>query len=487
MQTREIDLLDMVADILAHWRGLVIALGLGAVLFGGFGYLKTYRTVQNVEPQQDNTQNEESVQEQIIQLEQRLDDAKEASVLATLADERKYTLQKTYYENSVYMQLDPLQIAQIELIYKIQTADGSSNGQLGALCESLTNSVGLYNWVAQKTGLEPGYVMELVSAETIPVLNLSEESLELTVGTDCVKVTILQGDEESCHTLAEAVKAYISQQQEKFSGQSGEYKLELLSESAGTTINKDILSDQADCEKEIISLQSAIAAEKAGFTEEQKQYYELLTKEEVEQDGQIVEEKEVTESVVQAPVVSKKEVILGAALFAFVYVLMLSLGYIFSTRIRVSDDLQKMYGISQIGLVVKESRKKNILDKWVDSLRCYGKRKFSAEQSVELAYAAVKIATVKNGFDSICLMGCNMEAGAEKVCESLRKALEEEQIRVVVLDNVLYDAEAMEKVNAMQGAILVEKAGSTLYNEITSELELLKRQEIPVLGGIIVE
>ena len=84
-------------------------------------------------------------------------------------------------------------------------------------------------------------------------------------------------------------------------------------------------------------------------------------------------------------------------------------------------------------------------------------------------------------------MGCNMSTGADKVCESLKAALEKEQIGVSILDNVLYDAEAMEKMDDMQGAVLVEKAGSTLYNEVTSELELLKRQDIRVLGGIIVE
>ena len=63
--------------------------------------------------------------------------------------------------------------------------------------------------------------------------------------------------------------------------------------------------------------------------------------------------------------------------------------------------------------------------------------------------------------------------------------MEKEQI--TLLDNVLYDADAMEQMNAMQGAVFVVKAGSTLYNEVTSELELLKRQGITVLGGIIVE
>ncbi len=163
------------------------------------------------------------------------------------------------------------------------------------------------------------------------------------------------------------------------------------------------------------------------------------------------------------------------------------MAYIFNTKLRVSDELQSIYGIPQIGLVVRGSGRKVLLDKWVDSLRHYGKRKFTGEQSMELAFAAIKIAAVKNGLNNICLMGCNMSAGADKVCESLKAALEKEQISVSVLDNVLYDAEAMEKMDAMQGAVLVEKVGSTLYNEVAGELELLKRQDITVLGGIIVE
>ena len=189
----------------------------------------------------------------------------------------------------------------------------------------------------------------------------------------------------------------------------------------------------------------------------------------------------------QTPAVSKKYVFLGAILFVFVYAAVLCLIYIFNTKVRASDELQRLYNIPQIGLVVRESKRKLLLDRWADSLRNYGKRKFSAEQSLELAFAAVKIATVKNGVNNICLMGCNMSAGADKVCESLKTALEKEKINVTVLDNVLYDAEAMEQMNAMQGAVLVEKAGSTLYNEVTSELEQLKRQDITVLGGIIVE
>lgn len=488
MQTREIDLLDMIADVLSHWRGMIVALVLGAVLLGSFSYMKSLRTVQNVQQPETVVQEEATVQEQLTYLEQSLDNNSRAAVLTVLDDEKEYDLTKTYSENSIYMQLTPLQTAQTELIYQVQTADVSMDGQLGALYTSLLNNVGLYDWVAQQTGIEAGYVGELISAE--PVSCLTIPSKEMTLGTNCVKVSILQSDTEACQKLAEAVKAYISEEQKQLNNELGQHVLVLVSETTGSVMNKDLMNDQIKCRNEIASLQSTIAATKADFTEEQKKYYELLTWEEAEhseQPEQPAQNVTAEENPVPTPAVSKKYVSLGAVLFVFVYAVVICMVYIFNTKLRVSDELQSIYGIPQIGLVVRESCRKVFLDKWVDSLRHYGKRKFTAEQSMELAFAAIKIAAVKNGLNNICLMGCNMSAGADKVCESLKAALEKEQIGVSVLDNVLYDAEAMEKMDAMQGAVLVEKAGSTLYNEVAGELELLKRQDIRVLGGIIVE
>lgn len=488
MQTREIDLLDMIADVLSHWRGMIVALVLGAVLLGGVSYTRSFRTVQIAQQQEPVVQDEATVQTQLSQLERNLDAKSQAVVLTVLDDEKEYDLKKTYSENSIYMQLNPLQAAQTELIYQVQTADVSMDGQLGALYTSLLNNVGLYDWVAQQTGIEAGYVGELISAE--PVSCLTIPSKEMTLGTNCVKVSILQSDTEACQKLAEAVKAYISEEQKQLNNELGQHVLVLVSETTGSVMNKDLMNDQIKCRNEIASLQSTIAATKADFTEEQKKYYELLTWEEAEhseQPEQLAQNVTAEENPVPTPAVSKKYVSLGAVLFVFVYAVVICMVYIFNTKLRVSDELQSIYGIPQIGLVVRESCRKVFLDKWVDSLRHYGKRKFTAEQSMELAFAAIKIAAVKNGLNNICLMGCNMSAGADKVCESLKAALEKEQIGVSVLDNVLYDAEAMEKMDAMQGAVLVEKAGSTLYNEVAGELELLKRQDIRVLGGIIVE
>lgn len=41
--------------------------------------------------------------------------------------------------------------------------------------------------------------------------------------------------------------------------------------------------------------------------------------------------------------------------------------------------------------------------------------------------------------------------------------------------------------NVLSDAVLVEKAGSTMYDEVAKELELMERYNINVLGGILAE
>ena len=491
MKEREIDLLDLIADILSHWRGLLIAVVLGAILMGAFSYTRSYRDVQNMQSQKvnDASVDEMTIDERLAQLGENLNESQMAVVLTTVDDERELALKNEYVQNSIYMQLEPLHVAQEELVYNIQGRNENGVPGLGTIYKDIISGVGLYDWVEQQTGIETAYARELISTGVDSSLKFSNGDTVSIGECNSLKITISGIDAETCGKIAEAVKTYIEKQQEKISSKLGSHELILLSESAGTVVSTDVMKQQVDYRNTICNLEATIAAAKAGFSEDQKQYYTLLMKENGLEDITDVEQDDMEEEqpVTASPAASKKYVVLGAVLFAFVYAVILCMGYIFNSRIRVNDELQDLYGIPQIGLVVKDSKKKMFLDKWINNLRHYGKREFTAEQSMELAFTALKIAAVKNGLNNVCLLGCNLSAGADKVCESLKDVLEKEGITVTILNNVLYDAEAMEKLSTVKGAVLVEKAGSTLYNEITGELELLKRQEIVVLGGITVE
>lgn len=488
MEEREIDLLDLIADILAHWRSGVIAIIVGAVVLGAFGYVKSYKEFQNTQNEQVTVSNaNDTIREgKIKRMKESLSDDLLAGVESVIVSENEYELKEIYYKNSLYMQLDPLHIVQKELVYQIQSEDNNGGSKFGIIYGNVINNIGLYDWIEQQTGMDAGYVGELISVDVKSGMTIADGAQVLLSDSNCVKIVIMQKDEESCEKLVDAVKEYLAMQQEKLSQEVGNHELVLLSETMGTVTNTDVLSCQVSYRDDISSLKESIENKKAEFTEEQKQYYDLLAQNESTTIDELQEE--VAEPVaVQKPSVSIKYVVLGAVVFAFVYAMILCVMYIFNGKLRASDELQNLYQIPQMGLIVKDSKKKLLPDRWVDHLRNHGKRKFTPAQFMELAVAAVKIAAVKNGLDHVCLMGCNLAEGADNVCESIKQALEKEDIAVTILDNVLYNAEAMEKLENEKGVVLVEKAGSTLYNEVAKEIELLTRQDIAVLGGIVVE
>lgn len=490
MEEREIDLLDMIADILSHWRGLLAALIIGAILMGGFSYVKSYRNVQRIQSVEQEVLNRQSVDNQIEQLEQQLTPTQALAVQALIEQEKTYARQKAYMENSLSMQLDPEQIAERDLIYSITMENPEQSCLLTQVYTDLINSTSMYQWIEEKTGIAANVVGELVYTEAgrndRAVVNNARNGVAANPMKSNVKIIVRDAQEPDCDQLAEAVKEYMTEQQKTLEQRLGTHQLILLSDTGATVADANLRNLQRNSVNDLATLATAVVKAKTDLTAEQQQYYDLLTWEESETVE--AEQSDVTgEQPAVSPSISKKYVLLGAVLFAFVYAGILFLIYIFNSKIRVSDELQTLYHIPQIGVVVRDSGKQFVFDKWIDDLRHYGKRKFNAEQSMELAFVAVKIAAAKNRLNSICLMGCNLDAGAGKVCETLKTALEKEQLNVTVLDNVLYNAEAMEKVDAMTGVVLVEKAGSTLYNEIAGELELLKRQEIAVLGGIVVE
>lgn len=268
MKEREIDLLDMIADILSHWRGLLIAIVLGAVLLGAFSYTRSYRNMQSQEVE-NTSEDEMAIEEKLAQLSENLDDSQLAAVLTTVDDAKEYALKKQYVQDSIYMQLDPMNVAQEELIYNIQGKDESESRRLGTIYRNTLNSVGLYDWVEQRTGLEAAYVGELVSVSVDSGLTLTNGDPVTIGGSDSLKIIIRGTDAESCGKIADAVKTYIEQQQENLNTRLGSHELVLLSEVSGNIMNMDVMNQQTAYRNLIYGLETTIAAAKAAFSEDQ--------------------------------------------------------------------------------------------------------------------------------------------------------------------------------------------------------------------------
>lgn len=482
MEEREIDLLDLLAYILRHWKGTLVWMLIGAILLGGFSYLESALTVAEarleIESNQEQAGEEISTEElTLAQVELELTDTLKTAVLMVIDDEQELASREQYAEISVLMDIDAYDVPRVELVYELAQDDDSDRHMLGNVYKDVLGGVGLYDWLEKQTGISSVAARELISIEVKTSVNVTGDNQNVIVGNDSMKVTIIHADKTKCTEMAQAVKEYIDTLQAQMLDTLGKHEVILISESVGSVMDTSILDKQIANKNTRLNLQNNIAKAIDAFTTEQEYYYDLLTHD---------EELEIKEQ----PSISIKYIVMGAIVFAFMYVAFWMVLYVMNGKLRASDELQSIYHIAQLGLVVqerKESKKQSIVDKWIGQLRSHGKRTFTNEQSVELAAAAVKMAVQKNELDAVCFVGCELKAGAEAVCDSLKAKLEKEQLKVMVLDNVLYDASAMEQLQTAKAVVLVEKAAVTTYREITEELDLLKRQDLLVLGGIVVE
>lgn len=219
---------------------------------------------------------------------------------------------------------------------------------------------------------------------------------------------------------------------------------------------------------------------------------ESETEEATEADTQqqaIAQHQAMAESVPE-PALSLKYVLLGMILFAFIYVFYLFLKYILSSRLRAADEVQVLYGTAQLGKIPRDTGKKKVfavVDDLIVKLRDRNKRVFSYEEAVGLAAVAVRMSARKNDLNKVFCIGCNMQEPRLQVAQAIQADLQEADLEMTVLNNVLYNQEALEQLQDAKGAFLLEQAGETLYDEIARELELLRRQEIAVLGIVVVE
>ncbi len=187
--------------------------------------------------------------------------------------------------------------------------------------------------------------------------------------------------------------------------------------------------------------------------------------------------------------VEVKDVLMGAVLFAFLYAGIFAVAYILDNKIKLCDNLEKLYQIPQLGKIPEAGSGKKKLFSFVDRrIRAFGNRgmrKLTGEEAVNLAAVSVRLIAQANNLTSLSLIGCNMTEDTLADCKRLEQLLDQEGIAVTVLNNVLYEETAMEQLGWVEAAVLVERAGATFYSEIDQELALLYRQNILVLGGIV--
>ncbi|MBQ4536039.1 MAG: hypothetical protein II994_00310 [Lachnospiraceae bacterium] len=496
---RKINLVDLLIEILLHWRVLIVLMLVGALLFGGVSYIQSVRTANTQKAEMTGKEQEEqSGLSEIDQgwLEEQLTEVQIINVNTAIMYEELYEEKLEYQKSSLVMQGDPLNIPCAELTFIIKSDDMERTYNIEKVYEDIAIGSGVYEYLKEKCNLQNN-VSEMLSLE--------RTSYGQQMGSDTVRLKVLHYDADTCKKMAQTVEEYIESKKLELQDIVGAHEVEWIDRSFAMVSSSDWMAQQRTYETDLLTLQTNALNKKTDFTEEEWNYYNYLTSDKISgnpdgedvtgqtgsaQTGIDAEDSTIAANETVEPGVSIIYVVLGMILFGCAYIFMLFMLYIINNKIRVTDSFQELYGISSFGVIPAKQEQKRLIgcvDKWLISLRNRNRRYFATEEAIKLAAVAVKMAVRKSDAENVYLIGCDLKEQSLMVCNQIKELLVKDNIQVEVLNNVIYDAEAMVALEKAKGVVLVEKAGSTLYDEVMQELEVVYRQEIPVFGGIITE
>lgn len=479
MNEREISLVDLMVEILLRWRVFIIWMIAGAALLGAFSYVRSGNAVKKQQA---------ATEEMASDPEAGLTEEEIQSVNDVLTYEKIYLAKKAYQEKAPMMQMDPNQINKAEAIIAISSEKYRKSEDIASVYEDIVNSGEFVESIAEDVGMESVGIREILylNRTSGSYVDGMEDSAALDDSEKlCVfRIAVVHDNEETCKKMLESALAFLKEKKSDIEGTLGRHEIKIVNESFGVVSDDQIADRQRAVLDGIAGLRKTISDTKEKWSDAEKEYYIFMSGDADTETGETALSTDVPTAGI-----SVKYVLLGAVMAAFVYAFILLLLYIFNTKIRETDSVQELYGIPQLGLIPAEPGKKKafgFVDQWILSVRNHNKRRFSTEEALELAAVAAKMAAGKGDLKNICLMGCGLKERSLDACEKMKERLESENICVTILNNVLYDAQMLAELEKAEGAVLVESAGATLYNEIAEELELLKRQDIKVLGAVLV-
>lgn len=427
---------DLLFAALYRWRQ-ILAMGLiFAVLLGVVGGLLEWKSVSASISQEELAAATEKYESKRLQLEKKVENYQ------NLVDS-----QENYNVEAPLMLLDPYRVyrASIELtVWPSADQNAQNNVDIaGAVLNAYAaylKSERVINQAAEAIGMQSKYLSELVQ-----LVNGGVETRSLTV-------TVSSAAAEDTQNVLNILVAGVENAGAQIEQNVGKYNVTVVVSGVDERVNpllidqqklaqtrlKDLRTQLSDAQKELDDLQAPAAA--AGISKKKIVIFAVL--------GAIL----------------GVMLVVGIACFRHV-----AGGVVYSGR-----TLKNCTGVKLLGCMMLK-RPKSKVDRWLRKLegRCL---------TDETAVVAV---TVKNycGKDQKLLLAGSCEQANQKVAQLLNKAA----ISVEACGSLLSSAQTLEALPQCDAVLLVERCGSSKYQDVLLALERIEDQNKPVIGCVLLD
>lgn len=464
----EINILDLFFYCLSHWKSILAALLIGAVLGGGFVVMQSVGSKQG---QADVAVTEEAKVSDDV-LKKQLTEQ-----LYQITEQRMADLEG-YLEETRLLDLNPYDLYQGAITFKITAAQSELSAVQGAVYSYVLDGQ-LFAEIQEQTGLYTS--RDLQQLITIPEQKMGVDgavSIENFLisgdgrdGSGTLAVTVLSGSEEEAQQLLAQIETSVSAYLKSLKGQYDVNEVAVL-ESVITQTQSTKLADYQD------ALRTRIVNEKKNLST-------YLT--ELEGMEDISEEVQDASQTVNTGV-SKKKLVIYTVLGAMVGCIGMGglwiLVYFLGGRLFAVSNLEGKFRVKTLG-TIHDFQGLKALNLWIAQKRGGIYSSLPLEEQRKIALLNVKNelkkdSTIQNVFLASSLGGGLAEAA------TLKAGLEAEGYTVQDCANVIGRADVLEKASKCDAVVVLESTEASKTALVAEEVAVLQDYVKNVVGMVVV-
>lgn len=472
-EEQEIDLIDLLFELLMHWRGMIVSMLVVAVLAAGYSFLSSKMSADHARQQQEmlSAQIEQIQQEGTSSAEsvdEEMTESEKLEVQKLLVNEELYAKKREYYDNSYLLKCDANSMYQVTLTYTVNTTNRTTACDIQQIYGNTIKTAALLQQLSDASGVPFTSIGEMV--------DVSADNPDR--GSKIFSVTLTAPNQEMADAMTKVTQQYIKNLQKQLRGDGYEHTLDEMCDSQGPMVLEWLVDQQESVQNSILSYESTIASLRDSLSAKSKIWDYYITQ--GGSSGSIPKVK-----------FSLKITLIGAILGIFLYAAVICVQYLMNSTLKRSDDLNQLYRLAALGRVTlpKEGKKLPFqqVDNFILSLRNRNKTLLTETQATELAYTQTALTAKKAGARRVCMVGACLKDETLRICEEIKAKLEQDGFQIEILPDVLYSAQSAEKLDDTEAAVFVETVAGTRYEQMDEELAILNRLGIPALGCITVE
>ena len=477
-EEQEIDLIDLLFELLMHWRGMVISMLVVAVLAAGYSFLSSKMSADHARQQQEMlSERIEQIQQEgtssAESVDEEMTESEKLEVQKLLINEELYAKQREYYDNSYLLKCNANFMYQVTLTYTVNATDRTTACDIQQIYSNTIESSALLQQLSDASGVLFASIGEMV--------DVSADNPDC--GSKIFSVTLTASNQEMADTLTKVTQQYIKNLQKQLRGNGYEHTLDEMCDSKGPVVLEWLVDQQESVQNSILTYESTIASLRDSLGDKSKIWDYYIT-----QGGSSGSIPKVSIPEVK---ISLKITLIGAIAGIFLYAAVICVQYLMNSTLKRSDDLNQLYRLAALGRVTlpKEGKKLPFqqVDNFILSLRNRNKTLLTETQATELAYTQTALTAKKAGARRVCMVGACLKDETLRICEEIKAKLEQDGFQIEILPDVLYSAQSAEKLDDTEAAVFVETVAGTRYEQMDEELAILNRLGIPALGCITVE